>query len=90
MVWHPTATPAGKAWHKLLVEETAKVLISNKVRFNESFFPRRNRQMIDDHLTNLADIDVVRLDNGSMKWINCNSLVDPNEFEKVHSGGSSD
>ena len=34
-------------------------MISNEVRFNESFFPRRNRQMIDDHLTNLDGIDVV-------------------------------
>ena len=49
-----------------------------------------NRQMIDDHLTNLADIDVVRLDNGDMKWINYDSSVDLNDFEKVHSGGSSD
>ena len=46
--------------------------------------------MIDDHLTNLADIDVVRLDNGGKKWINYDSSVDLNDFEKVHSGGSSD
>ena len=66
------------------IEETGKILISNEVMFNERLFLRRNRQMIDDHLTNLADIDVVRLDNGGMKWINYDSSVDLNDFEKVH------
>ena len=65
-------------------------MISNEARFDESFFPRRNRQMIDNHLTNLADIDVVSLDRGGMRWIIYDSLVDLNDFEKVHSGGSSD
>ena len=46
--------------------------------------------MIDDHLTNLADIDVVSLDRGGMRWINYESSVDLNDFEKVHSCGSSD
>ena len=84
------ATYCNTSGYKLLVEETGKILISNEVRFDEGLFPRRNRQMIDDHLTNLADIDVVRLDNGDMKWINYDALVDLNDFEKVHSGGSSD
>ena len=65
-------------------------MISNEVRFDDSYFLRRNRQMIDDHLTNLADIDVVSLDRGGMRWINYDSSVDLNDFEKVHSGGSSD
>ena len=46
--------------------------------------------MIDEHLTNLADIDVVSLDRGGMRWINYDSSFDRNDFEKVHSGGSSD
>ena len=46
--------------------------------------------MIDDHLTNLADIDVVSLDRGGMRWINYDSSVDLIDFEKVHSCGSSD
>ena len=64
------ATDCNTSGCKLLVEETGKVLISNEVRFNESFFPRRNRQMTDDHLTNLAYVDVVSLDRGGMRWIN--------------------
>ena len=64
------ATDCNTSGYKLLFEETGKVLISNEVRFDESFFPRRNRQMIDEHLTNLADIDVVSLDRGGMRWIN--------------------
>ena len=64
------ATNCNTSGYKLLVEETGKILISNEVRFDESFFPRRNQQMIDDHLTNLADIDVVSLDRGGMRWVN--------------------
>ena len=84
------ATDCNTSGYKHLVEETGKVLISIEVRFNEPFFPRRNRQMRDDHLTNLTEIDVVSLDSGGMKWINYDSSVDLKDFEKVHSGGSSD
>ena len=84
------ATDCNTGWYKLLDEETGKALISNEVGFDVSFFPRRNRQMIDDHRTTLADIDVVGLDRGGMRWINYDSSVDLNDFEKVHSGGSSD
>ena len=61
------ATDCNTSGYKLLVEETVEILISNEVRFDESFFPKRNRQMIDDHLTNLADIDAVSLDRGGMR-----------------------
>ena len=39
--------------------------------------------MIDDHLANISEIDIVGLDRGSMRFY-------LNDFEKVHSGGSSD
>ena len=55
------ATDCNTSGYKLLVEETGKILISNQVRFDETFFPRRNRQMIDDHLTNITEINVVSL-----------------------------
>ncbi len=47
-------------------------MISNIVRFDETFFLRRKRQMIDDHMTNITQIDVVSLDRGGMKcqWVN--------------------
>ena len=83
-------TDCNTSKYRLWIEEKGKVLISNEVRFNEGLFPRRNRQMIDDHLTNLADIDVVSLDRGGMRQVTFDSLVDLNDFEKVHSGGSSD
>ena len=54
------ATDCNTSGYKLLVEETGKTLISNEARFDEGLFPRRNRQMIVDPLTNLADIDVQR------------------------------
>ncbi len=50
--------------YKLLIKETGKILISDQVRFDETFFLRGNREMIDDHLSNITDIDVVSLDRG--------------------------
>ena len=86
------ATDCNTIGYKLLVEDTGKILISNQVRFDEMFFPRRNSQMIDDHLTNITEIDIVTLDRRGMKWISYDSLLDLNDFKKVHSesGGSSD
>ena len=46
--------------------------------------------MIDDHLTNITEIDVVSLDRGGMHWISYDPSIALNDFEKVHSGGSSD
>ncbi len=37
--------------YKFLIEETGKILISNQVRFDETFFLWRNQRMIDDHLS---------------------------------------
>ena len=82
-------TNCNTSGYKLLVEETGKILISNQVRFDETFFPRRNKQMIHDHLTNIPEIDVVSLDRGNMKWISYDLPINLNDFENVHSGGSS-
>ena len=84
------ATNRNTSGYKLLIEGTGKILISNQVRFHGTFFQRRNRQMIDDHLSNIFEIDVVSLGRGDMKWVNYDSLVNLNNFEKVRSGGSSD
>ena len=83
------ATNCNTSGYKLLVEETGKILISNQVRFDETFFPKRNRQTIDYHLTNITEIDVVTLDRRGIKWISYDSSIDLNDFKKLHSGGSS-
>ena len=46
--------------------------------------------MVDKHLSELADIDVLTLDNGGYEWVNYTPEIDLNNFEKIHSGGSSD
>ncbi len=84
------ATDCNTSGYKLLIKETGKILISNQVRSEETLFPGRNRQMIDDHLTNITKIDAVSLDRGDMKWVNYDSSIYLNDFEKVHFGGSSD
>ncbi len=53
--------------YKLLIEETEKILILNQLLFDETLFPRRNLQMIDDHLSNITEIDVVSLDKSDIK-----------------------
>ena len=45
--------------------------------------------MLEGHLTNIADLDVVTFDRGGLKWMEYNSSVNLNNFEKIHSGGSS-
>ncbi len=63
------ATDCNTSGYKLLIEETGKRLISNQQRFDETFFPQRNLQMIDDHLSNITEIDVVSLDRGDLKRV---------------------
>ena len=46
--------------------------------------------MIDDHLLNITEIDVVSLDRGDLKWMHYDTSVNLNDFKKVHCGGSSD
>jgi hypothetical protein len=80
------ATDCNTSGYKLLIEETRKILISNQVTFDATFFPRSNLQIIDDHMSNITEIDVLSLDLGDMKWMNYDPLVNLNYFKKVHSG----
>ena len=76
--------------YKLLVEATGKVVISNQVKFDESLYQYRNRVMIDKHIDDLMEVDILTPEPGQYQWIQYNADTDLNEFEKVHSGGSSD
>ncbi len=80
------ATDCNTSGYKLLIEKMGKILKSNQVRLDETFFQRRNRHMIDDQLSNITQIDVVSLDRGDMKWIKYNSSINLNDIENVHSG----
>jgi hypothetical protein len=54
------ATNCNTSGYKLLIEKTGRILRSNHVRFDETFFPWRNWQVIDDHLSIITEIDIVR------------------------------
>ena len=41
------------------------------------------------HLTNREDLDIVILDREGIKWLDYDSSINLNDFEKVHSEGSS-
>ena len=46
--------------------------------------------MIDNHIDDVPNIDVLTLDQGGITWVNYSEDMDLNQYEKVHSGGSSD
>ena len=49
--------------------------------------------MVDAHLINIAELgmlDIVTLDRGEKKWVKYEPSINLNDYEKVHSRGSSD
>ncbi len=84
------ATDCNTSGYKLLIEGTSKVVISNQVKFDENLYPYRNRNIIEQNLSELAELDIVTRDNGDCEWIKFTPETNLNDFEKVHSGGSSD
>ena len=63
---------------------------SNQGKFDELVYLYRNQNMIDKHIDDLSNIDVLTLDQGGITWVNYSEDMDLNQNEKVHSGGSSD
>jgi hypothetical protein len=49
---------------KFLIEGTGKIVISNQVRFDEDFYPYRNRNMIERHLNDIAKLCILIIDRG--------------------------
>jgi hypothetical protein len=79
--------------YELLIEETGKILISKQVCFDKTLFLYGNKKMVDSHLINRAKLgllDVVMLDLGNTKWVKYEVSINLDDFEKIHSGGSSD
>ena len=84
------ATDCITSGYKFLIEGTGKHLISNQAKFDEDFFPYRNRTMVDEHIDNLMKVDILTPEQGQVQWINFAPDTDLNNFEKIHSGGSTD
>jgi hypothetical protein len=76
--------------YNLYNEETGKILILNQVKFHENLYPYRNRYMVSQHLHDITAVDVMSLDMGEYNWIYFTQKINLGEFEKIHSGGSSD
>ncbi len=69
------------------------MITSNQGWFDEEvmgMYPYRNRDMIDKSIDHLSNVDVLTFDQGGIEWIKYSADMDLNDFEKVHSGGSSD
>ena len=84
------ATDCNTSGYKFYIEGTRKIITSNQGKFDELVYPYRNRNMIDKHIDDLSNIDVLTLDQGGITWVNYSEDMDLNQNEKVHSGGSSD
>ena len=44
----------------------------------------------DEHLDDLMQFDILTPEPGQYQWIHFNDDINLNDFEKIHSGGSSD
>ena len=84
------ATDCNTSGYKFYIEGTRKIITSNQGKFDELVYPYRNRNMIDKHIDDLSNIDVLTLDQGGITWVNYSEDMDLNQYEKVLSGGSSD
>ena len=84
------ATDCNTSGYKFYIEGTRKIITSNQGKFDELVYPYRNRNMIDKHIDDLSNIDVLTLDQGGLTWVNYSEDMDLNQYEKVLSGGSSD
>jgi hypothetical protein len=78
--------------HKLCIEETGKIVISNQVKFDENLYSNWNSDMVSQHVYDIqiTEMDMMSLDTGGEEWIKFTPETDLNGFEKIHSGGSSD
>ena len=80
------ATDCNTSGYKFLIEGTGKHLISNQAKFDEDFFPYRNRKMVDEHIDNLMKVDILTPEQSQVQWINFGPDDDLNNFEKIRSG----
>ncbi len=84
------ATDCNTSEYTLLIEGTTKIVILNQVKFDENLYQYRSCNMIEQNLGDIAELDVITRDHGDWKWIKFTPEINLNDFEKIHSGGSSD
>jgi hypothetical protein len=84
------ATDCNTSGYKFLIEGTNKTVISNQGKFDERLFPYRNRKMVDEHIDDIMQLDILTPEPGQIQWIQFGPDINLSDFEKIHSGGSSD
>jgi hypothetical protein len=55
------ATDSITSGHKLLIEGTNKIVISNQVKFDENLYPHRSRNMVEQNLSDVAELDIITI-----------------------------
>ena len=75
--------------YKFLVEATGKIIVSNQGKFDEDFFPYSNRNVNDNHIVHITSMDILTPEPGQYQFIKFDTSINLDDFEKIHSGGSS-
>ena len=83
------ASDLNTSGYKFLIEGTGKIIVSNQGKFDEGFFPYSNCKMIDNHIDHITSLDILSPEPGQYRFIKFDPSINLDDFEKIHSGGSS-
>ncbi len=62
-------TDCNTSGYKLLIEGTNKIVISNQVKFDENLYPYRNHNMVEQNLSDIAELDIITTNGSSLHLI---------------------
>ena len=62
-------TDRNTSGNKFLIKGTGEILISNQETFGESLYPYRNRKIVDQHIDDLMQYDILKPEPGQNQWI---------------------
>jgi hypothetical protein len=73
---------------KFWVPSTGQFVYTNQAKYDEDWFPYRNKEIIEGRLAEDSDMDILSQEIPEVKWIQYTSDIDLMDFEKVHIGES--
>ena len=84
------ASDSNMSAYKFYIPSTGQLMYSNQAKFDENFFPYRNKDMIENHLADDCNVDILSELQKDITWIEYNDQINLHDFEKVHVNTSSD
>ena len=76
--------------YKFYIPSTGQLMYSNQAKFDEDFFPYRNKDMIEGQLADDLNVDILSQLQKDVKWIEYDDRTNLHDFEKVHVNTSAD